>query len=169
MSMSKFGSLLALLGLCLLAGESSPANAISPAWRLPISAPATLMAQFRSPNSDYSSGHRGVDYLVSEGQAVLAPSGGTVAFTGQVAGKSVVTLQHRDGLKTAFEPVCGSLPLGSSVVVGQIIGSVCATGYTSHCAPAICLHFSLRSNGNYLSPLVLIGGLAPSVLVPIGH
>ena len=110
-----------------------------------------------------------MDYLVSEGQAVLAPGSGTVIFSRQVAGKSVVTLQHSDGLKTAFEPVCGSLPPNFTVVTGQIIGSVCATGYTSHCAPEICLHFSLRSNGNYLSPLALIGGLAPSVLVPVGH
>jgi murein DD-endopeptidase MepM/ murein hydrolase activator NlpD len=135
-------------------------------WRIPVASPAHLIANFRSPNSDYSAGHRGVDFLVSEGQALLAPSEGRVAFSGSVAGRSVLAIQHNPSLRTALEPACSQLPVGDRVVAGQIIGYVCGRGYASHCAPRICLHYSLRSDGRYLSPLALTGGLAPSVLIP---
>lgn len=137
-----------------------------PQWRPPVANPAHLMAGFRSPNSDYSSGHRGIDYLVWEQQSILSPSDGTVAFVGVVAGKPVLTIQHSPSLRSALEPVCSSLKVGDRVVTGQIIGSVCGRGYHSHCEPLICLHYSLRSYGRYLSPLVLTGGLPPSVLIP---
>jgi len=37
----------------------------------------------------------------------------------------------------------------------------------SHCASA-CLHFGVRKDGGYLSPLALIGGIERAVLLPLG-
>jgi len=134
-------------------------------WGLPLAAPALLVHQFRSPNSDYSSGHRGVDYAVIDDQDLLAPSAGTLVFTGMVANKPVVTILHAGGYRSTFEPACASLPKGSNLLAGQHFGSVCAKKYQSHCRPSLCLHFALKLDDKYLSPLALIGGLAPSVLV----
>ncbi len=134
-------------------------------WVLPIQAPAMLVRSYLAPNSDYSAGHRGVDYSVTPGQALVSPSDGVIAFKGTVANKPVLAVQHSAGFKTAFEPACSFLPEGSKVLMGQPIGWICPDLlYRSHCHPWLCLHFSLRHNGQYLSPLALIGGLAPSVV-----
>lgn len=134
-------------------------------WTVPLITPVLLVHQFISPNSDYSAGHRGVDFAVVEGAALLAPERGTIVFAATVAGKPVVAIQHANGYRTAFEPACSLKPVGTVVASGQSFGRVCSGGYRSHCFPALCLHFSLRHNGLYLSPLALIGGLSPSVLV----
>lgn len=133
-------------------------------WRLPLDPPALLVREFRSPNSDYSSGHRGVDYAVEADQPLLAPSAGTISFAGLVANKPVVVIAHQKGFRSTFEPACSRYPTGTTVLVGAEFGAVCPKGYRSHCAPALCLHFALRHDDGYLSPLALIGGLAPSVL-----
>jgi len=146
-----------LLGLSPLPPQSG--------WRPPVALPAHLLNQFRTPNSDYSAGHRGVDYLVEGGQSVLAPAAGNIAFVGFVANKPLLAIQHSDNLRTAFEPVCSALQVGTSVRAGQVIGTVCPAGYASHCAPLACLHFSLRRQDQYLSPLVYLGGISPSVLI----
>jgi murein DD-endopeptidase MepM/ murein hydrolase activator NlpD len=142
-------------------GSTAPA----PSWVMPIAVPALLVHQFRSPNSDYSSGHRGVDYAVTDGQDLMSPSAGNLVFTGMVADKPVVSILHSGGFRTTFEPACSTLPRGTTVLAGQRFGSVCAKGYQSHCKPSLCLHFAMKLGEQYLSPLALIGGLAPSVLV----
>ena len=147
-------------------GSTAPASTSPNShWVMPVAVPALLVHQFRSPNSDYSSGHRGVDFAVTDGQYLMAPSAGTLVFTGMVAEKPVVSIQHPGGFRTTFEPACSSLPRGATVLAGQRFGSVCAKGYQSHCKPSLCLHFALKLGDQYLSPLALIGGLAPSVLV----
>jgi murein DD-endopeptidase MepM/ murein hydrolase activator NlpD len=136
-------------------------------WRAPIDSPE-LVKEYRQPASDYSAGHRGVDYLVKEGQPVFAPASAEVAFVGKVVNRGVITLKHGATLKTSLEPVCSELEVGERVLVGERIGAVCnASEYENHCKPRICLHFALRTDAGYLSPLVTIGGLAPSRLLPI--
>ena len=137
-------------------------------WNPPLEPPIRLINQYRQPNSDYSAGHRGIDYLVSSGQAVLAPADGQVWFSGWVAQRPLLSVLHQDGYLTEFEPVCTDLPIGEPVFEGQEIGKVCPGGatYLNHCPGALCMHFSLRSSGAYLSPLVFIGGLNPSRLLP---
>jgi murein DD-endopeptidase MepM/ murein hydrolase activator NlpD len=109
-----------------------------------------------------------VDYLVKEGQPVFAPASAEVAFAGKVVNRGVITLKHGASLRTTLEPVCSDLEVGERVLVGDRIGAVCnASEYENHCKPRICLHFALRTDAGYLSPLVTIGGLAPSRLLPI--
>ncbi len=151
-----------------VAGQPLPADS----WNPPLDTPIRLVNQYRQPNSDYSAGHRGVDYLVMSGQPVLAPAKGTVWFAGKVAQRRLISLQHNNGYLSEFEPVCTDLAKGEPVFAGQQIGFVCDAdeNYLPHCLNAECLHFSLRTQGAYLSPLVFIGGLNPSRLLatPLG-
>jgi murein DD-endopeptidase MepM/ murein hydrolase activator NlpD len=135
-------------------------------WQAPVAHPQ-LINQFLQPSSDYSAGHRGVDYLVKQGQAVFAPSDGVVRFAGRVVNRGVLTIQHAGSLLTSFEPLCPLLTRGLQVKAGQLIGRVCNdSAYVNHCGVRTCLHFSLRTAAGYLSPLVTIGGLSPSRLLP---
>lgn len=111
---------------------------------------------------------------------------GVIAFANPVALIPAVSIQHPGGYRTTFEPACTALPIGSPVAAGQVFAKVCkpdlpipvknptvkvvkevvkALNPLSHCRPRLCLHFSLRLNGEYLSPQSLIGGLEPSRLV----
>lgn len=155
--------------------EANSASAIhKTAWILPVAPDKAglihLLNPYRQPNGDYSAGHRGVDYRVANGQQIFAPADGIIAFAGQVANRKLMTIKHDSELVTEFEPVCTMSPVGTVVRIGQAIATVCndLPGYVWHC-PDTCLHFSLRSNGKYLSPLALIGGLSPSRLQPLGR
>ena len=148
-----------------VAGQPLPASP----WNPPLESPVRLVNQYRQPNSDYSAGHRGVDYLVQPGQPVMAPADGAVWFAGRVAQRPVLSLQHQGGLLTEFEPVCSDLSAGEIVFAGQEIGRVCDADddYREHCSTQRCMHFSVRLKGRYLSPLVFLGLANPSRLLPI--
>jgi murein DD-endopeptidase MepM/ murein hydrolase activator NlpD len=137
-------------------------------WNPPLDTPIKLVNQYRQPNSDYSAGHRGVDYLVEAGQAVYAPFEGQIWFVGKVVDRFLVTMRHESGYVSEFEPVCTKHKQGDVLVAGQFLGQICEPEitYKRHCASAECLHFSIRKDGAYLSPLVLLGGLNPSRLFP---
>ena len=160
----------ALTCTLLLDRESASATASAnpeslPHWLVPVAAPAFLVQEFRAPLTKYGAGHRGLDYNVQDQQLVYAPATGTIAFSGLVALKPVLVLQHDAGLKSAFEPVCGEVPVGTHVLAGEPIGVVCGNvNYESHCAPWLCLHFSARRDGKYLSPRVFIGGMQTAQL-----
>ena len=136
-------------------------------WQVPLASPAALVRPYLQPSSDYSAGHRGVDYRVSLAQPVFATTSGEISFAGKLVNRSLVAIKHGASLISEVEPVCTSLRVGDSVVAGQLIGSVCQpdSSYT-HCPTVRCLHFSVRSNGKYLSPLTFIGWLNPSRLFP---
>lgn len=158
--------LILMLGFMLTFTHPGDSHATS-AWRVPVDKPE-LVNQYRQPNSDYSAGHRGVDYLVTEGQAVFAPSDGEVKFVGKVVDRAVLSIQHGKSLSTTLEPVCSHLSKGEDVATGDLIGHICfEPGYVSHCGVRKCLHFALKTELGYLSPLVTIGGLTPSRLLPI--
>lgn len=171
------GALSCLLGLGLSASAAiSTQTWVEPitVWRVPL-LPDTkgqvhLLNPYRQPNSDYSAGHRGVDYRAPLGTLVYAASPGVVAFSGLVVSRRLITIRHDGNLVTEYEPVCSELSVGEPVEAEQFLGEICIASprYSWHCAEP-CLHFSLRSAGAYLSPLALIGGLAPSRLLPLGR
>lgn len=138
-------------------------------WQVPLEAPVHLINPYFQPNSDYSAGHRGIDYRVTMGQPVLSPTDATVWFVGKVVDRSVVSLRTVSGDLLAFEPVCSSLQPGDRVGVGQEIAKVCEADddYRQHCEQQLCLHFSLRTAEGYLSPIVRLGGFSPTVLLPM--
>jgi murein DD-endopeptidase MepM/ murein hydrolase activator NlpD len=137
------------------------------AWQLPFASPHRLVRQYLQPNSDYSAGHRGVDFAGSVGDELLAPADGIITVAKQIVNRPIIAIKNGIQIVTELEPACTSLPVGSQVRKGEPIGRVCLAGpdYKQHCAVETCIHFSLRVNGQYLSPLKLIGGLNPSRLI----
>ena len=154
-------SLISILALVSL----GPPN---PGWQIPFDSPHRLVRQYLQPTSDYSAGHRGVDYEVEPGEAVFAPADGVMDVSKVIVNRGVIAVTHGAGLVSELEPACSDLPVGSTVLKGQKIGWVCrpSESYRQHCSNEFCLHFSLRFEGRYLSPLALIGGLNPSRLLP---
>jgi murein DD-endopeptidase MepM/ murein hydrolase activator NlpD len=129
---------------------------------------STVVREYRQSETPYSAGHRGIDYEATLGQAVFAPAAGKVHFVGKVVNRQLISLDHGQLLLSAFEPVCSQLTEGESVVSGQLIGEVCEgeASYDLHCETTICLHYSVRKSGEYLSPLWFTGELTPSRLLP---
>lgn len=87
-----------------------------------------------------------------------------VTYAGTLAGRGVVVVAHADGLRSTFEPVDGSVPVGASVARGEVIGVVAST--TGHCSPAVCLHWGVLRDKTYLDPLGFVGR-ARIVLLPL--
>lgn len=135
-------------------------------WRAPVFSPVTRL--FQRPLGPYSAGHRGIDYLVFEEEPILAPAAGVVSYVGPVFDRVVVVVDHGGGLKSEVEPICPSVVVGTPVRAGMPLGIFCSpeTPYRFHCAGVPCLHFSIRKDGEYYAPQVLIGGLQPSRLKP---
>lgn len=131
-------------------------------WKWPLDAP-TLKARFDPPDHRYGAGHRGID-ISGSSTSVTAVEGGTVHFAGSVAGKPVVSIMHRDGLLSTYEPVAAAVSKGDTVSAGDVIGTLQANSAHAHCAG--CLHLGARRGDSYIDPLPLLGARGPSVLYP---
>jgi hypothetical protein len=109
-----------------------------------------------------------VDYEIEPGEALFAPADGLITVSRVIVNRGVLALRHGSGLVSEFEPACSDLDEGSEVRKGEQIAWVCQADetYSQHCPDDACIHFSVRREGKYLSPLVLIGGLNPSRLLP---
>lgn len=113
---------------------------------------------FDAPITTYGPGHRGVDLAGRPGSAVLAAGDGLVLYAGTLAGRSVVSIEHRGGLRTTYEPVAPAVTVGQHVGRGQEIGRL-EPGHPECAAPApmTCLHWGARRRLHYLDPLRLLG------------
>ena len=145
----------------------SPSLGSQPTWSSPVIG-SGLVNSYRSPETAYGNGHRGVDYQVTLGQGVFAPADATVSFVGKVVNRQVLSLSHQGKVVSSYEPVCSSLVVGQEVSAGDLVAEVCEAeqDYIQHCLDILCLHFSTRQDGEYLSPLWFTGELAPSILLP---
>ncbi|HKH07797.1 MAG TPA: M23 family metallopeptidase [Agromyces sp.] len=139
------------------------AHQVSGEWSWPVNPPLVVIAPFLAPPTPYSAGHRGIDIATVVGAQVLAPAPGVVTFAGPVAGRRVLVIDHGDGLVSAVEPVGAAVDVGASVGAGDPVGDV-ATG--GHCE-ARCVHFGVRLHGEYVSPLLFLGGVPRAVLLPL--
>ncbi|MFC9558194.1 M23 family metallopeptidase [Agromyces sp. NPDC056965] len=139
--------------------QSEPAEP----WRWPVPAPTRVVAPFRAPPTPYTAGHRGIDIAATPAATVVAAAPGVVSFSGMVAGRPVVSIDHGDGVVSAIEPVAGLVAAGATVAAGDPIGTV-ATG--GHCDSG-CVHFGVRVDGEYVSPFLFLGGLPRAVLLPL--
>lgn len=133
------------------------------AWAWPVGPPHRTVRAFEAPASPYATGHRGVDLAAGAGTPVRSPADGVVSFAGVVVDRPVLSIQHDDGLVSSIEPVSASVRAGERVRAGQLVGVV-ATG--AHCS-ARCLHLGVRRHGQYISPLLVLDGLARAVLLPV--
>ncbi len=161
-----------LLGLGIITGAGhEPSAMAAPEGRFdwPLHPRPTVQRQFDKPLDNWLPGHRGVDLAGAEGQAVRAAGAGRVAFAGMVADKPVVSIEHRGGLRTTYEPVRADVPVGRRVEQGTRIG-VLESGHPGCSTP--CLHWGVRARGGsrrdpgYLDPLGLLR-LTPLRLKPV--
>lgn len=134
-------------------GTSSSAPRPGYGWPLPGTPRVTR--RFDPPPRRWLSGHRGVDLAGRPGEPVLAAGPGRVVFAGPVAGTGVVSIAHRGGLRTTYQPVKASVHAGQRVEEGDTIGVL--QGGHSGCPKAACLHWGLRRDRQYLDPLTLLG------------
>ncbi|MFT8787479.1 MAG: hypothetical protein ABF806_02850 [Bifidobacterium psychraerophilum] len=119
----------------------------------PVKHPKMLRA-FDPPEQPWLAGHRGVDLGIEMGEQLFAPASGTIAFSGKVAGKDVVTLLCEPWL-LSFEPAVSDLAVGSAVE--RSTGFAVAVGSSDHCGDE-CLHWGVRdAAGNYRNPESLAG------------
>ena len=93
-----------------------------------------------------------------------SPADGTVTYAGRLAGRGVVVVSHAGGLRSTFEPVTASRPVGTIVAQGDSVGR--SRAEAGHCAPASCLHWGVLRGRTYLDPLAFVGR-ARIVLLPL--
>lgn len=158
------------LGAILLAAPGAAEAAPDPesriqtaeTWIWPVSGGVRLVAPYVAPAHAYGPGHRGVDIAADIGSEAVAPASGTVAFSGTVVDRPLLTIDHGGGLVTTLEPVLSDLSPGDAVARGDVVGHVTAGG---HAAPG-SLHLGVRLHGEYVNPLLLLGGVPRAVLLP---
>lgn len=133
-------------------------------WSWPLAAPRAVLRPFQAPATRYSAGHRGIDIEADAGAEVFAPADGVVHFSGRVVDRSVLSIRHDGDLLSSYEPIDSSLAAGDPIVRGQSIGVVAHGG---HCDGG-CMHLGVRLHGEYVSPMLLFGGIPRAVLLPLG-
>jgi murein DD-endopeptidase MepM/ murein hydrolase activator NlpD len=144
-------------------GHADVPNATLGYWRWPVIGPHPLARPYLAPPTPYAAGHRGIDIRAAAGSEVLAPDDGVVHFAGVVVDRPVLSIAHGGGVLSSFEPVTSALSAGDPVVRGEVVGTLLA----GHCAAA-CLHLGARVDGAYVNPLLFLGGVPWSVLLPSG-
>ena len=144
----------------LVPSRAAPAGG----FRWPLDGVPRVVRRFDPPAQPWLAGHRGVDLVGAPGAVVRSAGAGRVRFSGRVAGRPVVSVDHARGLRTTYEPVEPVVRAGDEVSAGDPIGRL-ASGHAGCPAPA-CLHWGLRRGDVYLDPLVLLG-LAQVRLLPL--
>jgi murein DD-endopeptidase MepM/ murein hydrolase activator NlpD len=143
---------------------ASPTSRPQGSFRWPLDGTPPVVRPFVPPPTPYGRGHRGVDLGSSPGAVVRAAGPGVVTFAGPVAGRGVVVVRHRGGLRTTYEPVVVRVTTGTTVEAGDRVG-ILAAGHAG-CPAAACLHWGLLRGRVYLDPLALLG-LGPVRLWPL--
>jgi len=131
-------------------------------WAWPVAAPHPIARAYLAPATPYAAGHRGIDIRAAVGAEVRAPADGVVHFAGVVVDRPVLSIDHGGGVLSSYEPVEASLTEGDRVRRGEVIGTLLA----GHGAGGSCLHFGVRIDGEYVSPLLFLGGQPRAVLLP---
>lgn len=142
-----------------------------------------VIRPFEKPTQRWSAGHRGVDLAVPENnRRVYAPAPGTVVFSGTVVNRKVLVIAHPDGRRSTFEPMDEALPVGTTVAVGDVIGTVAGAADGNSERPyrrcsTVCLYWGVRQGGargdgsgkaaEYINPMSLLGSKEPSILLPV--
>ena len=131
----------------------------TPQWSWPIAGAQVIARPYLAPATKYGAGHRGVD-LAGAGD-LLAPADGIAHFAGRVVDRGVLSIDHGGGLLSSYEPVETELKAGDAVHRGDVIGEI----LPGHCRSP-CLHLGARIDGEYVSPLLYLGGVPRAILLP---
>ncbi|HET8958587.1 MAG TPA: M23 family metallopeptidase [Microcella sp.] len=160
--------MVAALGMLALVSGAAPVvdggvSQAHPGWTWPVDGARTIVRPFAAPPTPYAAGHRGVDLAAPAiGAPVVAPVSGVVHFAGMVVDRPLVTIRAGELLVT-LEPVAPGVVEGESVRAGDTIGLL----EPGHCGTRECLHVGVRLRGEYVSPLLYLGGLRRAVLLPL--
>lgn len=159
--MSRLATRVAIVCAVILAllAPAAPAAGSESRWAWPVRGAHQILRPFIAPATRYAAGHRGIDIATSG--TVYAPADAVVQFSGFVVDRPVLSLAHSGRILSSYEPVTSSLVAGDTVRRGQVVATV-APG---HCSE-LCLHFGVRVDGEYVSPLLFLGGILHSVLLP---
>lgn len=147
----------------LFAASPARATDLDPVGVWPLSPQPEVVAGFDPPEDPWGTGHRGVDLLGRPGQPVRTALPGQVSWTGTLAGRGVVVVDH-GSTRTTYEPVEAAVPVGTEVLAGDRVGRLQIGG--SHCFPRVCLHWGWLEGTTYLDPLRLVGA-GPVRLLPL--
>ncbi len=143
-------------------------------WKLPTpTGTPDVLRPFSAPPAPWAPGHRGIDLAVPTGQEIRSPADGVVSFSGVVVNREVLSIDHGAGYVSSFEPVESDLEVGNPVSTGDVVarldtyddGSHHCTAKSATAQP--CLHWGVRLHGDYINPLLMLGDLEPSVLLPL--
>ncbi|GAA1965175.1 M23 family metallopeptidase [Microbacterium deminutum] len=167
-----FAVVLALVGVIAPAADAADRRPVSDAgraaeplsdrgWSWPVPG-FRLERGYQAPPHRYGAGHRGIDLRPPSNLEVRAPAAGVVAFSGAVADRGILTIDHGSGLVSTLEPIESSLEAGAVVRRGEVVGEIAVGGHT---APG-ALHFGVRLHGEYINPMLLLGGIPRAVLLP---
>jgi murein DD-endopeptidase MepM/ murein hydrolase activator NlpD len=114
-------------------------------------------AALREVSRGFSHYHTGIDLMAPMNSPIRAAAGGTVIYAGwYYAYGNIVDIQHADGVITRYAHMAGFAPgthAGTAVAVGDIIGTVGATGR----AHGPHVHFEVRINGRPVDPKPYLG------------
>lgn len=140
-------------------------------WLRPVE--TEVVEEFAAPPAPWAPGHRGIDLTVPTGQEIRSPADGVVSFSGVVVNREVLSIDHGAGYVSSFEPVESDLEVGNPVSTGDVVarldtyddGSHHCTAKSATAQP--CLHWGVRLHGDYINPLLMLGDLEPSVLLPL--
>lgn len=100
--------------------------------------------------------HQGVDFLVPEGEAVLATADGLITRIEPLAGSdaSAIYIQHTSTLSTAYFPVHPKVQVGQWVSTGTPIGTVGRVLLSR----VPFLHYEVWHRGERVDPLLYLWG-----------
>ena len=103
--------------------------------------------------------HSGVDFLASEGTAVLAVQDGVVEsiYKDDLLLGTEIVVNHGDGLKTVYRFVkeTDGLKVGDSVKRGQVIASVAEANGNEY-KDGAHLHFEVKKDGKTVDPAIYL-------------
>lgn len=116
-----------------------------------------VVRSFDPPEQRYGAGHRGVDLAAEPGEPVASSLPGIVTFSGEVARRGWVTVDHGGGLQTTYGVLDPRLVAsGARVDAGQELGRVAST--------AEHVDWGARLHGEYIDPLRLLGRWRPHLV-----
>jgi len=132
--------------------------AASAEWRWPVD--GAVVTSFANGGGPYAAGqHRGIDVAARPGAAVVAASGGTVRFAGEVGSSGLtVSIRTADGRFDVSYLHLEAIAVaeGAAVPAGARIGTAGTSGRPSSATPH--LHLGVREAGTrrYRDPLTLL-------------
>ena len=101
--------------------------------------------------NDYWSGHRALDFMCYEGDAIFASDSGVVIYAGSISGGygNLVAIDHGNSYLTLYAHLSSiNVSCGQSVFRGSVIGGCGSTGNST--GPH--LHFEVRKGSLFINP-----------------